>query len=157
MSEIIWRRTLIVAQITISYKGIPEQNILAEEAAGTNRRRLNLGGMFLWLKVGHCLACSKKETPFYCTYRYVCVNFFDSLQIVAEGKVSLGRIHVAASDPLHMKVEAADDFKSFGNHVQRKQQEMVFVSNYHLQATSKLLKVEPSATKNCMTSLGCKF
>jgi alkyldihydroxyacetonephosphate synthase len=82
---------------------------------------------------------------------------FISLQRVAEGKVSLGRIHVAASDPLHMKCETADDFKRFAAHVQHKQQEMVVVSNYHLQATAKLLKIDPNATKDGMIRLGCKF
>ena len=67
----------LVVPITICYEGIPEQNILAEEAAGTSRRRLNIGGMFQWLKVGHRFSCSKqKESLLNYAHRFVCVNFF---------------------------------------------------------------------------------
>jgi dTDP-4-amino-4,6-dideoxygalactose transaminase/acyl-CoA-binding protein/nucleoside-diphosphate-sugar epimerase len=67
----------LVVPITICYEGIPEQNVLAEEAAGTSRRKLNLGGMFLWLKVGHRLYCSKQnEYLFYYAHRCFCVNCF---------------------------------------------------------------------------------
>ena len=37
--------------ITINYESIPEQRSLADEAAGADRRRLNIFGMLRWLKV----------------------------------------------------------------------------------------------------------
>jgi dTDP-4-amino-4,6-dideoxygalactose transaminase/nucleoside-diphosphate-sugar epimerase/acyl-CoA-binding protein len=67
----------LVVPITICYEGIPEQSVLAEEAAGMSRRRLNLGAMFLWLKVGHHLSCSKQnESLLKYAHGFLFSNFF---------------------------------------------------------------------------------
>ena len=72
----------VILPITINYEGIPEQNILSEEAAGNSRRMLNITGMVGWLKE------------------------------VAAGTSKIGKIHIAASDPLSLDCQNDTDFKT---------------------------------------------
>jgi alkyldihydroxyacetonephosphate synthase len=113
--------------ITINYEGIPEQRQLSEEASGTDRQKLNVLGMLEWLRD------------------------------VASGKINIGKIHVAAGDPLAMACENRDGFKEFANEIQRQQQELVFVSDYHVEAASKFFCIDPMEMQKAMVRLGCKF
>lgn len=61
-----------------------------------------------------------------------------------------------ACDPLLMKCKNHNDFKSFATSIQRKQQELVCISDYHIQAASKLFDVESSMMEKFMIHLGCK-
>ena len=117
----------VILPITINYECIPEQNILSEEAAGTNRRMLSVTGMICWLKEA------------------------------MRGKINIGKIHIAASDPIPLACESDPDFQRLVDDVQLKQQKNIFVSEYHMRAASKLFDVEDATMKNAMTRLGCRF
>eukprot|EP00536_Pseudo-nitzschia_multiseries_P002156 jgi/Psemu1/182928/e_gw1.28.150.1 len=102
----------VILPITINYECVPEQHILSEEAASSNRRMLNLTGMVLWLKE------------------------------VLRGKVDIGKIHIAASDPLSLDCRSDTDFKLLVDEIQKKQQKDIVLSDYHLKAASCLIDVE---------------
>ena len=60
-------------------------------------------------------------------------------------------------EPLAMTCECNDDFKSFAKEIQMRQQDMICVSEYHINAASKLLNVDPVDTEKALIQFGCKF
>jgi alkyldihydroxyacetonephosphate synthase len=83
---------------------------------------------------------------------------FFRLQAVVRGQVFIGKIHIAAAEPLQMNCETSGDYKAFGKQVQQLQREMVLVSDYHISAAAKFFNVvDQSSIKEVMESLGCKF
>jgi len=117
----------VILPITINYECIPEQNILSEEAAGSNRRLLNVTGMILWLKE------------------------------VVRGNIDIGKVHISAADPLFLDCESDIDFNRLVDEIQRKQQQDIVVSKYHLKAASNLMDIEYSTMKIALRKLGCRF
>jgi alkyldihydroxyacetonephosphate synthase len=117
----------VILPITINYECIPEQNILSEEAAGTNRRMLSVAGMICWLKAA------------------------------MRGEINIGKIHIAANDPIPLDCESDADFQRLVDDVQLKQQKNIFVSEYHVRAASNMFDVKDATMKNAMTRLGCRF
>jgi alkyldihydroxyacetonephosphate synthase len=73
------------------------------------------------------------------------------------GKVNLGRIHIAANSPIQMKCERPGDFATFAGEIQRKQRAMLYISDYHIQAASKVLRLDPHTIQEGMSRLGCKL
>ncbi|CAB9514315.1 Alkyldihydroxyacetonephosphate synthase, peroxisomal [Seminavis robusta] len=117
----------LVVPISISYEKLPEQDILAQEAAGQcGRHSLNTSGLLRWL------------------------------MDVARGNVHLGRIHVAAGRPLGLDCKSSADFKQVAQTVQVEQQRNLFASDYHVEATAKALSMDIETVRSAMTSLGCR-
>jgi alkyldihydroxyacetonephosphate synthase len=56
-----------------------------------------------------------------------------------------------------MTCDTNDDFKSFADEVQKKQQELVCISDYHVHAASELFHLDPSDVREAMMHLGCKL
>ena len=50
-----------------------------------------------------------------------------------------------------------DDFEDFVDEIQRKQQEKVYISDYHVRSTAKLLQLDPNLVHEAMATFGCKF
>jgi alkyldihydroxyacetonephosphate synthase len=117
----------VILPITISYEVIPEQEILSEEASGSVRRKLNLAGMFCWVK--------------------------EALL----GNVNIGKIHIGASGPLPMACHTDGDFASIVHQIQLKQRTEVRVSDYHVKAASSFFNVDEAMMKATMEKLGCRF
>ena len=115
----------VILPITINYECIPEQQHLSKEAAGTERSMLNVTGMIRWLYT------------------------------VMRGRIYIGKIHIAASDPISM--ERQHDFQKLVDHIQLQQQTKIYVSEYHLRAASKLLDIKGTVVKSALTKLGCQF
>ncbi|KAG7374222.1 FAD binding oxidase [Nitzschia inconspicua] len=117
----------VIVPIAISYERIPEQEILSDEASGGNRLGLNLSGMICWL--------------------FKAIN----------GNVNLGKIHIAANNPVTMASESILDFDELVTEIQGKQQERVVVSDYHILAAAKFFCLSGEEMKGAMTNLGCNF
>jgi alkyldihydroxyacetonephosphate synthase len=117
----------IIIPIAISYERIPEQEILSIETQGASRRELSLSGVIRWLH-----------------------------QAIM-GNVRIGKIHIAANDPLLMSREIDTDFDNLVKEIQMKQQERVVVSDYHIHAAAKLFGISRKEMKSSMESLGCRF
>jgi alkyldihydroxyacetonephosphate synthase len=49
------------------------------------------------------------------------------------------------------------DFKTLALSIQRRQQELTVISDYHLKAASLLLSLEPAAIQEALLVLGCRF
>lgn len=117
----------IVVPIAISYERLPEQGILAAQVSGQCRKNsLSAIGLVMWLK-----------------------NAF-------QGRVNLGRIHVAAGEPTVLKCETSSDYADMADSIQRQQQDMIVYSDYHYEATSKLLGLDLKVVRTAMVQLGCR-
>eukprot|EP00980_Cylindrotheca_fusiformis_P005021 scaffold1062_cov130-Cylindrotheca_fusiformis.AAC.27 len=56
-----------------------------------------------------------------------------------------------------MSCKGNEDFRGLVSQVQMSQQDLIHVSDYHIHATSKLLKMDFSDAKKAMEALGCNF
>jgi alkyldihydroxyacetonephosphate synthase len=117
----------VVLPIAISYEKVPEQDILSEEAAGSTRRNLSLGGTIAWLIKA------------------------------LKGEVKIGNVHIAAGDPLSMNCQDDTDYKEFVHSIQLQQQKEVVISQYHVRAAAKLFNLDSVVVNEAFTNLGCKF
>ena len=71
--------------------------------------------------------------------------------------MNLGRIHVSANSAVSMTCESPGDFNSLTNEIQKRQQQIVCVSDYHIRAASKLLGIDPLSTREEVLRLGCNL
>ena len=117
----------VILPVTINYECIPEQHILSDEAAGSSRRGLNVGGMIYWLKD------------------------------VFKGKVNIGKVHIVASNPLPFGCRGDKDFRRLVDDIQINQQKQIAVSEYHIMAASKMFEMNEIRLKTALRKLGCRF
>jgi len=117
----------VILPVSISYECIPEQDILSQESAGSCRRGLTVSGLMFWLND------------------------------VFRGKVNIGKVHIAASDPIPMECESDEDYKQLVDEIQISQQKGIVVSEYHIGAASKLLDIEQSVLREALPILGCRY
>lgn len=116
----------VILPITINYECIPEQNILSGEAAGSFRRGLTVTGMIFWLKD------------------------------VLRGRVDIGKVHIAASDPLSLDCKSDNDFRRLVDEIQIRQQKEIVVSEYHIKAASKTFNIKETVLETALQKLGCR-
>jgi len=117
----------LVLPIAISYERLPEQDFLVAEAIGFNgRTELSVRGLSCWLMD----AC--------------------------RGKVSLGRIHIMAGEPIRLEKEPSVDYDKLAKRIQIQQQNMTMCSDYHYAAAGRLLGLDLQTAKAAMNRLGCR-
>jgi alkyldihydroxyacetonephosphate synthase len=73
------------------------------------------------------------------------------------GEVNLGRVHVAACSPIIMDDSVTPDCFELVDEVQRRQQEQLYVSTYHIAAASRLLNLDLFTVQTALSLLGCRF
>jgi hypothetical protein len=95
-------RTFAVLPIAMSYDRLPEENALELELTGGKKPKMSLTGVLAWLGK------------------------------LAQGKVALGRMHMACGEPLVMTAET--DVKALANQLVAEQQRLTTVSSFHLRA-----------------------
>jgi alkyldihydroxyacetonephosphate synthase len=118
----------VVVPIVVSHERIPEQDQLANEAAGGVRKPMSLLGLLRWLRR------------------------------VAAKQVSLGKIHVSACTPipiLHEKDRI--DVRVLATKIQIRQQEKIYISDFHVNATARFLKLDIDSAHNALRCLDCNF
>lgn len=76
---------------------------------------------------------------------------------VAEGIVSVGKIHIAAGKPFPMTCQQPADFRRLVRQVQLAQQSQIYVSDYHISATARLCNIDESIVRVALEELGCPF
>lgn len=119
---------MIVVPITINYERMPDQDALTAEATGGLSRGLNVSSLVKWLREA------------------------------SAGKVDLGRIHVVAGSPIVAPYGTNQlDARVLADEIQRRQQEHVYVSKYHIDAASKLLALENTTIEKALRRMGCLF
>mmetsp|Transcript_40059 Transcript_40059/g.96714 ORF Transcript_40059/g.96714 Transcript_40059/m.96714 type:complete len:2288 (-) Transcript_40059:1058-7921(-) len=116
-----------IIPITVNYEAIPEQNQLSDEAAGSPRQKLSLVGLLVWL------------------------------QDVLKGNVSVGKVHISAGIPIPMKCQQPADFRTLVTQVQLAQQSQIHISDYHVNATARMCKVDEEKAREALEQLGCTF
>jgi len=67
----------------------------------------------------------------------------------------VGRIHIAAANPIHFN--GAKDVSVLGIEIQQRQKDLVHVSDYHIQAASKVLGISPDTIRRALAETGCHF
>ena len=97
----------------------------------------SFAGMFLYFNVSHSA-------------------LLRSLQDVCEGKVSLGRIHVAAGKSSMLECKSSSDYATLARNIQLQQQEMTVHSNYHCNAASRFLGLDLDTVRTAMSRIGCR-
>ena len=78
-------------------------------------------------------------------------------QSAAEKRVNLGRVHVVAGEPLHLRDTDSLDWNEVADTVQQRQAEAVVATQYHITATSSLLGLAPDVIHSVYKSLGVPF
>lgn len=119
----------LVVPITVNYEAVPEQFTFVKELETDNRPKMTTSGLVKWLN------------------------------LVWRGEVKLGRIHVAACDPIKVNRNTMNhkDARTLGNKIQQRQRSQLLVSSYHLEAASRVLNIDPTTLKDALVILGCKI
>jgi hypothetical protein len=71
--------------------------------------------------------------------------------------VNIGRIHVAAASPLRVDSSGENDFGGLVTKIQRRQQDLVHVSNYHIRSAAAALDLSTNTVEHALTAIGCSF
>jgi len=79
------------------------------------------------------------------------------LQKIFCGKVNVGRVHIAAANPILAEATLVTDFGVLARNIQRRQQKLVYVSNYHIGAASLALGLSLNMTEQAFATIGCSF
>lgn len=82
---------------------------------------------------------------------HVCLLF----QNVFLGNVSIGRIHIVAADPVQVNGTDETDFRSLAVAIQRRQQDRLYVSSYHVRTASMALGLPVDTTRRALLAIGC--
>lgn len=73
------------------------------------------------------------------------------------GQVQLGRAHIAACEPIRqMNNECDPDWEQLGQQVQQSQAEGILISEYHIEASAKVLDMKPQEVRHAFATLGVK-
>ena len=72
------------------------------------------------------------------------------------GRVKLGRVHVIACDPISFDDSNGLEINDVALAIQRKQSKNLFVSDYHVQASSQMLGIEHDVVNRAFIALGAK-
>jgi len=88
-------------------------------------------------------------------------SFFSALGLfhwliqVFKGNISLGSIQISAAEPIFLN--RSSNLTEIVTQIQLKQQSLVKVSNYHVNAGSAVLGVHSQVIKDALLSVGCNF
>ena len=125
---------LVILPITINYEAIPDQASLSADGESGSGSNLRVRSLLKWL--WH----------------------------VACGRISLGRVHVAAAEPILLSEGIVDDngIKSQSpsnivRTIQSRQMCQIFISSYHVEAASRVLGLEHETVRCAVKELGGKF
>ena len=72
------------------------------------------------------------------------------------GDVNIGRIHVVAASPIHIEGTEDTDFGSLAAEIQRRQQDRMCVSDYHIRAASMALGLSVDTTRRALIAIGLR-
>eukprot|EP00547_Thalassionema_nitzschioides_P011168 CAMPEP_0194262984 /NCGR_PEP_ID=MMETSP0158-20130606/46816_1 /TAXON_ID=33649 /ORGANISM="Thalassionema nitzschioides, Strain L26-B" /LENGTH=2209 /DNA_ID=CAMNT_0039003149 /DNA_START=70 /DNA_END=6701 /DNA_ORIENTATION=- len=115
----------IIIPICINYEKIPEQDVLTREAISGPKRNISTVGLIKWIK--------------------------DTLL----GKEVIGSIHIAANEPIMLGQGENIDFHELARKLQSRQQELLFVSDYHLKAAEQILGLNKDEISKALRIMGC--
>ena len=73
------------------------------------------------------------------------------------GEVNIGRVLISANAPVTMNSGDVVNFDSLACAVMRRQQQMIRVSEYHIEAGARVLGLTAETMRTALTSLGCVF
>jgi alkyldihydroxyacetonephosphate synthase len=73
-----------------------------------------------------------------------------------QGKINLGRAHVAACKPIHVNEEQEQDFNRVVEIIQESQAGRIFVSDYHVAASARLLGVKMQVARKAFKDIGAE-
>ena len=82
-------------------------------------------------------------------------GLFRWLRQVFKGNVNLGRIQISAAKPSSLRQNS--NLTSIVAQVQTKQQSLVKVSNFHVDATCLVLGIQADVIRSALQSVGCQF
>jgi hypothetical protein len=119
-------KNIVIVPMAINYECVPDQWSLLEEAKGRARTNFDLSNLFQWLKR------------------------------VVEGKVRLGRIHIAASKPLVVHGDSTD-WTIVADIIQRRQMQHCLVSDFHIKCGAVALTLDPQVIRQGLVTAGCKL
>ena len=71
--------------------------------------------------------------------------------------MQLGNIHIAASKPVALAEHTETDFGRLATEIQDRQQALIRISSYHVQAAELVLGLDKDLTTAALLQLGCKF
>lgn len=77
------------------------------------------------------------------------------MQQVARGRIQLGRILITAGKPKVMEGNSSLSTSHFTSLLQREQQDVIHISDYHIDAAALLLNTESGTLHSCLNKLGC--
>lgn len=80
-------------------------------------------------------------------------------QDTLNGKLPLGKIHIAAGKPILLDKDTDTDIKfdRLASEIQNRQQALLFISPYHVKGAELLLKLDYAVIAEALHHLGCKF
>lgn len=71
------------------------------------------------------------------------------------GNIQIGRIHLSASEALHVRAEEQGNVSNLVRTIQLRQQSAIMVSSYHIEATARALHLKHSTVRKSVVALGC--
>lgn len=71
--------------------------------------------------------------------------------------MQLGKAHISACEPLEMPSDTEPDWRSLVDEIQQRQEDKMFVSDYHVRATGKLLQLKQHIVRKAFSTMGVKF
>jgi len=119
-------KNLIIVPMAINYEYVPDQWGLVGEAKGRSKRHFNMNNLFNWLRR------------------------------VIQGKVQIGRIHIAPSRPIFIK-ECPTDWTSVVDIIQQRQMHNCFVSEYHIKCGAMALSLDSHIIRQGLITAGCRL
>ena len=75
---------------------------------------------------------------------------------VLRGEINLGRVHIVAGDPISFGDIVRPELSDVVHEIQRTQAKNIFFSEYHVAASSQVLKVEPDVVRQAFHAIGAK-
>jgi alkyldihydroxyacetonephosphate synthase len=76
---------------------------------------------------------------------------------VFRGQIQLGRVHISACEPITFGDETEPDWNAIVKETQKRQANSILISDYHINASSELLRLERGTIRRAFEALGAKF